>query len=110
MRRLPQSELWSRIFQLAAVLLSLLSFVSPMRLRAQQPPLNASSRVDAALRLSPGDLIELSVYNVPDLNTKVRIGSNGDVYLPLIDYVHLGGLTAEEAQSLIQKRLSDEGF
>jgi len=81
-----------------------------MWLRAQQPPLNASSRPDAALRLSPGDLIELSVYNVPDLNTKVRIGSNGDVYLPLIDYVHLGGLTAEEAQSLIQKRLSDEGF
>jgi polysaccharide biosynthesis/export protein len=110
MQRLPQSELCLRILQLAAVMLSLLSSALPMWLQAQQPPLNASSRQGAALRLSPGDVIELSVYNVPDLNTKVRIGSDGDVYLPLINYVHLGGLTAEEAQSLIQKQLSDEGF
>jgi len=47
---------------------------------------------------------------VPDLATKARIGSNGDAYLPLIDYVHLAGLTAEEAQTLIQKRLSEGGF
>ncbi len=81
-----------------------------MRLQAQQPGLSGTSHPDPALRLSPGDLIELSVYNVPDLSTKVRIGTNGDVYLPLIDYVHLGGLTAEEAEGLIQKRLSDGGF
>jgi polysaccharide biosynthesis/export protein len=61
-------------------------------------------------RLGTGDMIEVSVYNVPELNTKSRLGTNGDVYLPLIDYVHLGGLTVEEAQALIEKRLSDGGF
>jgi polysaccharide biosynthesis/export protein len=61
-------------------------------------------------KLAPGDLIEVSVYNVPELTTKARIGSSGDVYLPLIDYVHVGGLTVEEAQALIQKRLEDGGF
>jgi polysaccharide export outer membrane protein len=65
---------------------------------------------DSSVRLGTGDLIEISVYNVPELATKTRVGSNGDVYLPLIDYVHLGGLTAEEAQGLIEKRLSDGGF
>ena len=62
------------------------------------------------LRLGPGDLIEVSVYNVPELTAKVRIGSNGDVYLPLIDYIHVSGLTIEEAQTIIGKRFSDGGF
>src|SRR5581483_12442648 len=52
------------------------------------------------VRLGPGDLVEISVYGVPELTTKARIGSNGDVYLPLINYVHLGGLTTEQAQSV----------
>jgi polysaccharide export outer membrane protein len=63
-----------------------------------------------ALRLGSGDLLEVGVYNVPELATKARIGNSGDIYLPLIDYVHVGGLTVEEAQALIQKRLEDGGF
>ena len=62
------------------------------------------------VKLGPGDLIEVSVYNVPELATKARVGNSGDLYLPLIDYVHVEGLTIEEAQTLIQKRLEDGGF
>jgi polysaccharide biosynthesis/export protein len=62
------------------------------------------------IQLGPGDLIEISVYNIPELTTKARVSSNGDVYLPLIDYVHVGDLTQEEAQRVIEKRLSDGGF
>jgi len=50
------------------------------------------------------------VFGVPDLSTKARISGSGDVYLPLIDYVHLANLTTDEAQELIQKRLEDGGF
>jgi polysaccharide biosynthesis/export protein len=66
--------------------------------------------VSSTARLGAGDLIELSVYGVPDLSTKARIGNSGDVYLPLIDYVHIADLTVDEAQDLIQKRLEDGGF
>jgi len=62
------------------------------------------------IRLTPGDLLQIGVYNVPELNTKARVGNSGDVYLPLIDYVHVVGLTVEEAQALIEKRLEDGGF
>lgn len=65
---------------------------------------------DSSLRLGIGDLIEMGVYNVPELTTKTRIGNSGDAYLPLIDYVHVAGLTVEEAQALIEKRFSDGGF
>jgi polysaccharide biosynthesis/export protein len=65
---------------------------------------------DSALRLGAGDLLEVSVYGVPELSTKTRVGNNGDVYLPLVDYVHVAGLTPEEAQGVIEKRLADGGF
>jgi polysaccharide export outer membrane protein len=62
------------------------------------------------LKLGGGDLIEVNVYNVPELSTKARVGNSGDVYLPLIDYVHVGDLSIDEAQTLIEKRLGDGGF
>ena len=37
-------------------------------------------RENSSLRLGPGDLIEVGVYNVPELSTKARIGnSTGDI-------------------------------
>jgi polysaccharide export outer membrane protein len=64
----------------------------------------------AVLQLGPGDLLEVSVYGVPELTTKTRISNTGDVYLPLVDYVHVADLNLNEAQDLIEKRLSDGGF
>jgi polysaccharide export outer membrane protein len=62
------------------------------------------------VKLGVGDLVDVTVYGVPDLATKTRVSGSGDVYLPLIDYVHVADLTADEAQELIQKRLEDGGF
>jgi polysaccharide export outer membrane protein len=73
--------------------------------RAIAPLQTASS-----LRLQAGDLIDIAVYNVPELTTKARISAKGEIYLPLIDYINVAGLTAEEAEALIQKQLSDGGF
>ena len=75
-----------------------------------QPGEGAANRAGSMLRLGSGDLVEVGVYNVPELTTKARVSTKGDIYLPLIDNVHVGGLTAEEAEGLVQKRLSDGGF
>lgn len=75
-----------------------------------QPRENATAQSGSSLRLDAGDLVEVGVYNVPELTTKARVSSKGEIYLPLIDYVHVADLTAEEAEGLIQKRLSDGGF
>jgi|ERR1035441_8216470 polysaccharide export outer membrane protein len=65
---------------------------------------------DSNVKLGIGDLIEISIYGVPDLSTKTRISGSGDIYLPLIDYVHVADLTTDEAQAVIQKRLEDGRF
>jgi polysaccharide export outer membrane protein len=65
------------------------------------PPQKVSS-----LQLGVGDLVEMTVYDVPELTSKTRISSNGDIYCALIGPTHVAGLTTEEAAQLIQKRLS----
>ena len=65
---------------------------------------------DSAVRLGAGDLVEVSVYNVPELNTKLRVSTNGEIYLPLINEVHIAGLTIEEAEAVIERRLDRGGF
>ena len=79
--------------------------------RTSGPSTRQASHFESSdLRLGVGDLLEISVYNVPELTSRARVGSNGEIYLPLIDYVAVAGLTAEETQSLIEKRLEDGGF
>jgi polysaccharide export outer membrane protein len=58
------------------------------------------------LQLGVGDLVELTVYDVPELTSKTRISSNGDIYCALIGPTHVAGLTTEEAAGVIQKRLT----
>src|SRR6266404_2188285 len=81
---------------------------------SQPAPANQTAsprlRANSNAKLGIGDLIEIGVFGVPDLATKTRISGSGDIYFPLIDYVHIADLTTDEAQELIQKRLEDGGF
>ncbi len=73
----------------------------------QQNPVTSTPRDKApSLRLGVGDLVEMTVYDVPDLTGKTRISSTGDLYCALIGPTHVAGLTTEEAAKLIQERLS----
>jgi polysaccharide biosynthesis/export protein len=91
---------------------------TPVAEEASQPtpasetasPQSSHLLANSNVKLGTGDLIEIAVFGVPELSTKIRVGSSGDIYLPLIDYVHVSDLTTDEAQALIQKRLEDGGF
>jgi polysaccharide biosynthesis/export protein len=60
--------------------------------------------------LNPGDLVEVAVFGVPELNQRARIDVNGQIYLPLLGYQNIGGLTAGKAQENLEKALVDGGF
>jgi polysaccharide biosynthesis/export protein len=72
-----------------------------------QPAPNSSAD---QVRISGGDLLNISVYGVPELTQDVRINNSGDVYLPLIGYVQLGGLTLDQSQTVIENRLREGEF
>jgi polysaccharide export outer membrane protein len=52
--------------------------------------------------LNEGDLIQVSVFEAPELNTEVRIGARGFVTLPLLGSVEVKGLTTVNAEQLIE--------
>jgi polysaccharide export outer membrane protein len=54
--------------------------------------------------------VEVTVYGVPELTTKTRVSNTGELYLPLVNYIHVGDLSVEEAQELIAKQLASGGF
>jgi len=53
--------------------------------------------------LKPSDLIELQVFQEPDLSKQVRIEKDGTIVLPLINRVKVGDLSILEAQRRIEE-------
>ena len=54
--------------------------------------------------LGPGDLLEIKVFEVDRLNSTVRVSSRGLVTLPLLGELEIGGLTASEAERLVEEK------
>jgi polysaccharide export outer membrane protein len=59
-------------------------------------------------RVGPLDLIEITVFQVPDLSRTVRVNSQGQISLPLIGVVQAGGLTIQQLEAAIGKQLSEK--
>ena len=53
--------------------------------------------------LKPSDVIQVTVYQEPDLDKTVRIEADGSVTLPLISKIKVADLTVSESQELITK-------
>jgi polysaccharide export outer membrane protein len=75
-----------------------------------QPVKGNPSELGPAVRIAPGDEIDITVFGLPELSQHVRVGSSGDVSLPLVGNVHLADLTSDEAQALIEGKLTDGHF
>jgi polysaccharide biosynthesis/export protein len=53
----------------------------------------------------PGDLITVSVYNLPAFNVSTRLSATGDASLPLVGVLHLGGMNVAAVQDGITRAL-----
>ncbi len=57
-----------------------------------------------------GDLLEMSVFDTPELSGKLRVSNTGDVVLPLVGSLQVSGLKAEEAAALIGRKFAEGGY
>ena len=64
------------------------------------PPADSS-----ALVIGPGDEVEITVYGAPDLSEHTRVSADGNISMPLIDYVRIAGLSSSEAEGAIEAKL-----
>jgi polysaccharide export outer membrane protein len=58
-------------------------------------------------RIGPLDLLEVSVFQVPDLSRTVRVNSAGEISLPMIGAVLAGGKTVGELEQAIADKLRE---
>lgn len=61
-------------------------------------------------KLSAFDKVSITVYGQPDLETEQLITDTGEVFLPLLGGVEVGGLTVAEASKAIEKAFIDEEY
>jgi len=65
----------------------------------------ATVRDQSAIAIGPGDLLDLSVFDVPELVLKVRVDVNGCVSIAFLGDLKLAGMTVGNAQRLIAREL-----
>jgi polysaccharide export outer membrane protein len=77
---------------------------------AAPPPASSTPVAElAATTLGAGDVLEVRVFQEPELSGAYQVGPQGDIIFPLCKRVVVGGLTANGAAEKLRARLS-EGF
>jgi polysaccharide biosynthesis/export protein len=56
-------------------------------------------------KIGPSDLIEISVFGVPELSVTAQVGDDGNLQLPLLGPTPAAGKTAEQLQKELTARL-----
>jgi polysaccharide export outer membrane protein len=74
------------------------------------PQLPESATSQRELRIDSGDLLQVTIFGVQDFNQEARVSATGEIILPLIGAVKVKGMTPEQAEADIRKRLMDGGY
>jgi polysaccharide export outer membrane protein len=81
--------------------------VAPAAPEVAAAPVKSAPPSAKDYRIGPEDLIEVQVFGVDQLTRTVRVNSRGNISLPLIGTVHVGGLTGSEAEATIVTKLAE---
>jgi polysaccharide biosynthesis/export protein len=99
---------------------------------ALSPPAGSSTAALSAkygdMRIMPGDIIAIATYGAPELSTTatttvdlpgsvattpvqgIKVGAQGEIVLPYLGVVKVGGMTQAEASEYLEKSLKDAGI
>lgn len=90
-----------------AVLLGMVFLAAPSAATAQQPETSMPAPASPSappLTIGSGDLVEVAMFDAPELSGRFRVDEKGNIQLPLVGAIHVQGLTADQAAKLIQQR------
>jgi len=62
---------------------------------------------EASIKIGPGDVLEVNVYDEPDLAQTVRLDDLGDGTFNFIGSLHVAGLTTDQAAALMARKLKE---
>ncbi|HMR69544.1 MAG TPA: polysaccharide export protein EpsE [Rubrivivax sp.] len=70
----------------------------------------AAAAAAAEYRLGAGDVVRISVYQMPDLALEARLSEAGVISYPLLGSIQLGGLSVPQAEKKLADGLRDGNF
>lgn len=65
------------------------------------------SRQEGSLPIGVGDMVQVNVFDTPELSAKLRVNADGAVELPVAGSTAVTGLTPQQAAEAIAKRLKE---
>jgi polysaccharide export outer membrane protein len=65
----------------------------------------ADSALAPALAIGPGDLLQVTVFDAPELSAQLRVSQGGEIGLPWGANFNVNGLTAEQAATAMENNL-----
>jgi len=71
---------------------------------------SSTTMASARVALGPGDLLEITVFDTPELTQRIRVNSDGVITLPLVGEIKVLGMSPNELETLVQKRLVEGHF
>jgi polysaccharide export outer membrane protein len=74
--------------------------------QTQSAPIPVSPVVEYTIQ--PEDVLQITVYEEPDLLTKARVAMSGEIHFPLLGRVQVAGLSLMEAQEKIEELLEKD--
>jgi protein involved in polysaccharide export with SLBB domain len=77
----------------------------PARAVASAMPANRTPTI-TDYNILPSDILEVTVFQEPDLKSTLRVSNEGTIVFPLIGVVPVGGLTPQAAAQAIRDRLA----
>jgi polysaccharide biosynthesis/export protein len=60
---------------------------------------------DSESRIGPDDLLDITVFEAPDLNRTLRVSANGEISFQLLGAIKAGGLTPRQLELILQESL-----
>lgn len=56
-------------------------------------------------RIGPGDLLDIVVFEAPEMNCTLRVTANGEIAMPLLEPIKASGLTPRELEAALRESL-----
>jgi polysaccharide export outer membrane protein len=101
-----EMKMTERIFRgLLVLIASLLAPSFSTVLQAQTEP---PAQMEADYQIGPHDMISITVFQDKELNNQARVGNDGNISMPLLGQVHVGGMTTNEAAARIKSLLESQ--
>lgn len=91
---------------MCAATIWLLTLMQAVICPAQQSS-TPTTKVAPPLIIASGDLIEVNMFDAPELSGRFRVDEKGDITVPLLGRVHVEGETAEEIGTAIEQRYTE---